>query len=74
MARVPEPTIRDVERLLGPATPHFALQIRARVENLVAGLPATHPVRAYAEERIGLLDGLPYTTSKAESGDPSAPQ
>jgi hypothetical protein len=71
---VSEPTIRDVEQLIGAATPHFALQIRARLDNLIADLPATHPVRLYAEERIGLLNGLPYTTSKAESGDPSAPQ
>ncbi len=71
---MPEPTIRDVERLIGSATPHFALQIRARLENLIGDLPAAHPVRAFAEEQLGLLDGLPYTTSKAESGDPSAPQ
>lgn len=71
---MPEPTIRDVERLIGSATPHFALQIRARLENMIADLPPAHPVRAFAEERLGLLDGLPYTTSKAESGDPSAPQ
>ena len=33
-----EPTIRDVDALIGPATPHFAYQIRQRVENLVADL------------------------------------
>ena len=26
-----EPTVDDVDELVGPATPHFAMQIRARV-------------------------------------------
>ena len=49
-----EPTARDVDRLIGPATPHFAYQIRQRVENLVGDLPAEHPVRAYAAQRLAL--------------------
>ncbi|HEY9365652.1 MAG TPA: FAD-dependent oxidoreductase, partial [Agromyces sp.] len=32
-------TIDDVDALVGPATPQFAFQIRARVRELVAGLP-----------------------------------
>ncbi len=69
-----EPTTQDVDRLIGPATPHFAYQIRVRVERLVADLPADHPVRRYASERMALLDGLGHSTSKGEWGDPSAPQ
>ena len=69
-----EPTANDVDTLMGPATPHFAYQIRQRVERLVAGLPADHPVRAYAAERLALLDGLGHSTSKGERGDPSAPR
>ena len=69
-----EPTTQDVDTLIGPATPHFAYQIRQRVERLVRDLPADHPVRAYADDRLGLLDGLGRTTSKADGGDPSAPQ
>ncbi len=68
-----EPTERDVDRLIGPATPHFAYQIRQRVENLIVDLPADHPVRAYADERLALLDGLGHTTSKGDWGDPSTP-
>ena len=68
-----EPTARDVDQLIGPATPHFAYQIRQRVENLVGDLPAEHPVRAYADERLALLDGLGHTTSKGDWGDPSTP-
>ena len=31
-----EPTLDDIEALVGPATPHFAFQIRARVRELIA--------------------------------------
>ena len=63
-----EPTRDDVDALVGPATPHFAYQLRARLRELVAGLPADHPVRQYAEEKIELLDRLGYASSKAEEG------
>jgi hypothetical protein len=69
-----EPTTQDVDTLIGAATPHFAYQIRQRVERLVAGLPREHAVRRYADERLALLDRLGHTTSKAEGGDPSAPR
>ena len=68
-----EPTERDVDRLIGPATPHFAYQIRQRVENLIVDLPSDHRVRVYADERLALLDGLGYTSSKGDWGDPSTP-
>jgi hypothetical protein len=63
-----EPTVDDVDELVGPATPHFAMQIRARVRDLVRDLPADHPVRRYAEEKIQLLERLAFASSKAEEG------
>ena len=63
-----EPTRDDVDALVGPATPHFAYQLRARVRELVADLPDEHEVRLYAEEKIELLDRLGYASSKAEEG------
>jgi hypothetical protein len=63
-----EPTREDIDALVGPATPHFAPQLRARVEELVGGLSETHPVRAYAQEQIELLERLGYASSKAEEG------
>src|SRR4051794_16023363 len=63
-----EPTRHDVEALVGPATPHFAYQLRARLEELVAGLPPEHDVRRFAEEKMELLDRLGYASSKAEQG------
>jgi hypothetical protein len=65
---VAEPTIADVDALVGPATPHFAYQLRARVRELVMDLPEGDPVRRYAEEKMELLDRLGYASSKAEEG------
>ena len=64
----PDPTRGDVDALVGPATPHFAYQLRARVRELVADLPEGHDVRKYAEEKIELLDRLGHASSKAEEG------
>lgn len=69
-----EPTTQDIDALIGPSTPHFAFQIRERVERLVGALAEDHPVRAYATQRLAVLDTLGYGTSRAEGGDPSAPQ
>jgi hypothetical protein len=63
-----EPTRDDIDALVGPATPHFAYQLRARVRELVAGLPEDHDVRRYAEEKLALLDRLGHASSKAEEG------
>ena len=63
-----EPSIRDVDALVGPATPHFAYQIRARVRELIEDLASDHPVRRYGEEKMRLLDALGHASSKAEQG------
>jgi hypothetical protein len=65
---VAEPTKDDVDELVGPATPHFAYQLRARVRELVVDLPENHPVRRYAEEKMELLDRLGHASSKADEG------
>jgi hypothetical protein len=63
-----EPTRDDVDAIVGPATPHFAYQLRARVLELVEDLPQSHEVRRYAEEQAELLNRLGYASSKAEEG------
>ena len=63
-----EPTREDVDALVGPATPHFAYQLRARIEEHVSDLPEGHPVRRYGEEKMELLDRLGYASSKADEG------
>lgn len=62
-----EPTRYDIDRLVGPATPHFAYQLRARIRELIEGLPDEHEVRRYGEEKIELLDRLGHASSKAET-------
>jgi len=61
-----EPTRDDIDALVGPATPHFAYQIRARVRDVVSDLSPDHPVRRYAEEQVALLERLGHASSKAE--------
>ncbi|MGZ4410663.1 MAG: hypothetical protein ACXVY8_00885 [Gaiellaceae bacterium] len=63
-----QPTRDDVDALVGPATPHFAYQLRARLRELVASLPPDDPVRRYGESRIELLDRLGHASSRAEEG------
>src|SRR6201986_3048432 len=61
---MPEPTFADVDEPVGPATPHFAYQLRARVRELVLDLPEEHPVRQYAEEKMELLHRLRHAPPK----------
>jgi hypothetical protein len=63
-----EPTCDDIDALVGPATPQFAYQLRARVRELVAELPDDHEVRRYGEAQMELLDRLGHASSKAEEG------
>ncbi len=62
------PTIRDIDALVGPATPHFAYQLRARIRELIQDVPEDDEVRRYGEEKMELLDRLGYASSKAEDG------
>jgi hypothetical protein len=65
---MPEPTVADIDALVGPATPQFAYQLRARVRELVLDLPADDPVRRYAEQQMAMLDRLGHASSKAHEG------
>src|ERR687886_1760319 len=61
---MPEPTTDDIDALVGPATPHFAYQLRARVEELVLDLPEDHPVKRYAHEQMEMLDRLGHASDR----------
>lgn len=54
-------TVEDVRELMGASTPHFALQIRNRIQRLIAGLPADDPARIEGEREIARLDQLGLT-------------
>jgi hypothetical protein len=68
-----EPTRDDIDALVGPATPHFAYQIRARVQQLVADLPESSDVRTYAQAQIERLDRLGHASTKADEGPRESP-
>ena len=53
-----EITVDDIRSLAGPATPHFALQIRNRIERLIEGLPADHPAKVEGERQVARLTEL----------------
>jgi hypothetical protein len=67
------PTRDDVDALVGPATPHFAFQLRARIRELVSGLSPGDDVRRYAETQMERLDRLGYASSKADEGPRESP-
>jgi hypothetical protein len=62
----PDPTVDAIDALVGPATPHFAMQLRARVEELIEDLSDDDPVRRYGEEKMDLLERLAFASSKAD--------
>ena len=53
-----EPTVQDIRQLMGASAPHFALQIRNRIQNLIGGLPPDHPARVEGEREIARLEQL----------------
>jgi hypothetical protein len=63
-----EITVEDIRALAGPSTPHFALQIRNRIERLIEALPPDHPARIEGERQIERLTELAL-----HSGDPRGP-
>ncbi len=58
-------TVEDVRALAGPSTPHFALQIRNRIERLIAPLSPDDPARVEGERQVARLTEL-----ARHSGDP----
>jgi hypothetical protein len=54
-------TVDDVRQLMGSSTPHFALQIRQRIERLIADLPQNDPARLLGEQEIARLERLAFT-------------
>jgi hypothetical protein len=60
-----EVTVEDIRALAGPSTPHFALQVRNRIQRLIEPLPPGHPARAEGERKIAELEELAQ-----HSGDP----
>lgn len=53
-------SVEDVRALMGASTPHFALQIRNRIERLISGLPVGDPARLEGEREISRLETLGF--------------
>jgi hypothetical protein len=51
-------TVEHIRALAGPATPHFALQIRNRIARLIEPFPPGDPVRREGERQIARLQEL----------------
>jgi hypothetical protein len=58
LGRAAEVTPEDIRALAGAVTPHFALQVRNRVQRLIAPLPAGHPARVEGERKVAELEEL----------------
>jgi hypothetical protein len=63
-----EITVDDIRSLAGPATPHFALQIRNRIERLIGGLPPGAPARVEGERQIERLNALAQHSGEPRGG------
>lgn len=53
-----EVTAEDVRALSGAVTPHFALQVRNRIQRLIEPLASDHPARVAGEAKIAELEEL----------------
>jgi hypothetical protein len=71
LASAHETTVEDVRQLMGASTPHFALQLRTRIRNLIKGLPESHPARIEGEREIARLDQIAYVGEmRGHAGEP----
>ena len=61
-------TVNDIRALAGPSTPHFALQVRNRIQRLIAGLAEDDPVRREGEKQIARLEELSRHSGEPRGG------
>lgn len=61
-------TVEDIRALAGPSTPHFSLQVRNRIAQMIEDLPEDDPVRIEGEKQILRLTQLAEFTGDPRSG------
>jgi len=66
-------TVEEIRALAGPATPHFALQIRNRIRRLIERLPADDPARIEGERQTERLTELARHSGEPRGIGPGAP-
>ncbi len=62
-------TVEDVRQLMGASTPHFALQLRNRIANLIRDLPGDDPARLEGEREIARLELLGFSGETRGEGE-----
>ena len=65
-----EVSVEDIRSLAGPATPHFALQIRNRIRRLIERLPQDDPARVEGERQIARLEDLAQHSGEPRGAGP----
>ena len=63
----------ELARLVGAATPHFALQARDRILQLVEALPDDHPRQAALRDHIARLERIASGGESAGETEPDLP-
>jgi len=66
-------TSEEIRALAGPATPHFALQIRNRILRLIERLPADDPARIEGERQVERLTELARHSGEPRGIGPGTP-
>ena len=66
-------TVEDIRALAGPATPHFALQIRNRIRRLIEDLSPSDPARIEGELHIERLTELARHSGEPRGVGPGTP-
>jgi hypothetical protein len=66
-------TVEEIRALAGPATPHFALQIRNRIRRLIERLPAGDEARIEGERQIERLTELAQHSGEPRGIGPGSP-
>ena len=51
-------SVDDIRQISAGATPHFALQLRGRIQHPIAPLPSGDAIRVYGVEHMALLERL----------------
>lgn len=63
-------TADDIRSLAGPATPHFALQIKTRIERLIESLPVDDPAYEEGMEQVARMAELAQNTGEPRGAGP----
>ena len=67
------PSEDELAMLVGAATPHFAMQIHARVLSYARSLPETHPRQPELKRHLARLESIAHHGEHGGQDDPDLP-